>query len=126
MAIITEGHKIFYKRIRWYICGMELKHMQDEVEAWVSQKQHSVKYFPPFEIVSQLVEETGEVAREISHLHGFKKKKDGEQTDGLEGEIGDILFVLCCLANSHGISLDDSFRKTMEKKVNRDQNRFAK
>lgn len=99
--------------------------IQSTVEEWVSQPQHKVKYFPPFEIIAQLSEEVGEVAREISHLHGFKKKKDGEQTDGLEGEIGDILFVLSCLANSHNIDLDQAFSKSMQKRINRDKNRFA-
>ena len=96
------------------------------VEEWVPQPQHKVKYFPPFEIVSQLIEEAGEIAREVSHLHGFKKKKDGEQTDGLEGEIGDALFVLICLANSHGIDLSKAFDKSMDKKNARDKHRFSK
>lgn len=102
-----------------------MNEMQIKVEEWVSQSQHKVKYFPPFEISAQLSEEVGEIAREISHLHGFKKKKEGEETDGLEIEIGDALFVLCCLANSHGINLDEAFAKSIEKKEKRDKNRFS-
>jgi NTP pyrophosphatase (non-canonical NTP hydrolase) len=99
--------------------------MQEKVEEWVSQPQHKVKYFPPFEIQAQLVEEVGEIAREVSHLHGFKKKKEGEETDGLECEIGDVLFVLCCLANSHDIDIDRAFDKSMAKRETRDKNRFG-
>lgn len=106
--------------------AMTVAGLQDSVEEWVSQPQHKVKYFPPFEIVSQMVEELGEIAREVSHLHGFKKKKDGEQTDGLEIEIGDLLFALTCLANSHEIDLAAAFRKSLDKKYGRDQQRFAK
>jgi NTP pyrophosphatase (non-canonical NTP hydrolase) len=98
--------------------------IQKAVEEWVSQPQHKVKYFPPFEICAQLQEEIGEIAREVSHLHGYKKKKDGEKTDGLECEIGDVLFALACLANSHDIDLDKAFNKSMEKKNGRDKNRF--
>lgn len=99
--------------------------IQKSVEEWVSQPQHKVKYFPPFEMCAQLQEEVGEIAREISHLHGYKKKKDGEKTDGLECEIGDTLFALACLANYHEIDLDKAFNKSMEKKNSRDKNRFT-
>jgi NTP pyrophosphatase (non-canonical NTP hydrolase) len=105
---------------------MKKNEMQLRVQAWVMQPQFSVKYFPPFEILAQLVEETGEIARELSDLHGHKKKKEGEITDGLACEIGDVLFVLCCLANSHDINLDDAFEKSIDKKYKRDQERFVK
>jgi NTP pyrophosphatase (non-canonical NTP hydrolase) len=98
--------------------------IQKIVEEWVSQPQHKVKYFPPFEICAQLSEEVGEIAREVSHLHGYKKKKEGEETDGLECEIGDLLFVLSCLANSHDIDLDEAFGKSVAKKNKRDKHRF--
>lgn len=103
-----------------------MKKIQKEVDDWVSQPQHKVKYFPPFEICAQMSEEVGEIAREIAHLHGFKKKKEGEKTDGLEGEMGDLVFALCCLANSHDIDLEEAFYKSMEKKNNRDKFRFKK
>lgn len=103
-----------------------MKKIQKIVEDWVSQPQHKVKYFPPFEICAQLSEEVGEIAREVAHIHGYKKKKKGEKTDGLEGEIGDLLFVLCCLANSNNIDLDKAFDKTMKKKNSRDKFRFSK
>lgn len=104
---------------------MDIRKMQQIVEDWVSQPQHKVKYFPPFEIVSQMCEELGEVAREVAHLHGFKKKKEGEKTDGLETEMGDLLFALMCLANSHGIDLSVAFEKSMNKKKTRDSLRFS-
>lgn len=100
--------------------------MQARVEKWVSQPQHKVKYFPPFQIVSQLTEEVGEIAREVSHLHGFKKKKEGEETDGLSIEIGDALFALTCLANAEGIKISDAFDASMLKREGRDNNRFKK
>jgi NTP pyrophosphatase (non-canonical NTP hydrolase) len=104
---------------------MDLKKLQKNVDEWVSQPQHKVKYFPPFEIQAQLSEEVGEIARELSHLHGFKKKKEGEETDGLKGEIGDLLFVLACLSNSHEIDLEEAFQASMDKKNKRDNERFT-
>lgn len=105
---------------------MELSVMQETVDAWVSQPQHAVKYFPPFQIITQLTEELGEISREVSHLHGFKKKKEGEKTDGLEIELGDMLFSLTCLANSHGIDLASAFEKSMAKRKGRDEKRFSR
>jgi NTP pyrophosphatase (non-canonical NTP hydrolase) len=105
---------------------MKLIDMQSEVDKWVSNPNYSIKYFPPFEICAQLTEEVGEICREISHIHGNKKKKEKEQTDGLECEIGDVLFALTCLANSHDISLESAFNASMNKKNNRDSKRFLK
>jgi NTP pyrophosphatase (non-canonical NTP hydrolase) len=105
---------------------MDLNELQQKVDEWVSNPKFSVKYFPPFEICAQLTEETGEVCREIAHMHGHKKKKEGEETDGLESEIGDVLFVIACLANSHDVDLSKAFKKSFNKKLGRDSKRFLK
>lgn len=83
-------------------------------------------YWEPLEILARLVEETGELAREINHLYGPKKKKSNEDTKELADEIGDIIFTLCCLANSKGIDLDKAFQKVMDKYYNRDNSRYEK
>ncbi|MCB9198097.1 MAG: pyrophosphatase, partial [Flavobacteriales bacterium] len=36
-----------------------------------------------------------------------------------------VLFVLICLANQTGIDLEESMRKNLEKKVNRDKDRHV-
>ena len=77
-------------------------------------------------ILARLVEETGELAREINHLYGPKKKKSEETTKEMADEIGDIIFTLCCLANSKGIDLDEAFKKVMDKYYNRDNSRYEK
>ena len=103
---------------------MEIKDMQKEVDEWI--KQHKLGYFPPFQLLAQLQEELGEVAREVAHIHGHKKKKEAESTDGLQSEVGDVLFALCTLANSEGFSLEESFKNSMDKKYGRDKDRFEK
>ena len=72
------------------------------------------------------MEEVGEVAREVNHLFGPKKKKPSEQTKELSGEIADIIFYLTCLANSLNINLDKSFKAMMNKLNNRDKDRWGK
>ncbi len=103
-----------------------LDQVQSIVDDLLSNPNLSVKYFPPFEIINQMAEELGEVAREVAHLHGHKKKKEGEKTEGLKAELGDLLFAIVCLANSEGISLQEAFDIKMKKFHNRDQKRFEK
>ncbi len=98
--------------------------MQKEVDAWISQYKDG--YWTPHEIMCRLAEETGELAREINHTFGRKKKKSGESDSNLSEELGDILFTIICLANSQAISLDDSFDLAMEKCHGRDKERFEK
>ena len=40
--------------------------------------------------------------------------------------MADILFVLICLANQTGVELEDAFKKSMEKKTNRDKERHKR
>ena len=93
---------------------------------WEWWKQFKDPYWQPHEILARLTEETGELAREINHRWGPKKKKSTEDTRELGEEIGDIIFTLCCLANSQNIDLEESFKSVMEKHYGRDNNRYEK
>lgn len=103
---------------------MSLKEIQDEVDKWVSQ--YKIGYWKPHEILARLTEETGELAREINHIYGPKKKKSSEETKELSDEIADIIFTLSCLANSLNLNLDKSFQRIMNNCYGRDNNRFEK
>lgn len=103
---------------------MSLKEKQKQVDDWVNQ--YKISYFKPPEIITRLAEEVGEVAREVNHLYGPKKKKPSEQTAELGEEIADVIFTLLCLANSKGIDLDESFKKVMDKCYGRDKDRWEK
>ena len=98
--------------------------MQREVDEWVAQ--YKIGYFKPLEIIARLAEETGELAREINHRYGPKKKKSTEENREVEDEIGDILFTLACLANSLGLDMDRGFENTMSKYRDRDKDRWEK
>jgi len=103
---------------------MSLKKIQNDVDEWTSQ--FKPQYWEPHEILARLMEETGELAREVNHLYGIKKKKFPEESKELGDEIADIFFTLCCLANSKGIDLDESWQKMMNKLRSRDNDRFEK
>lgn len=94
---------------------MALKDMQKQVDEWTGQ--FSPQYWPPFEIMTQLQEECGELAREVTHKHGHKKKKDGELSVNLGEEIVDVIFPLICLANSQGINLDEYWDKMIKERL---------
>ncbi len=101
-----------------------MQKIQKQVDEWV--KQYKIGYFKPLEILARLMEEVGELAREINHSFGPKKKKATEKNKEIGDEIGDIIFTLTCLANSLRIDLDKSFKKVMDKVYKRDKDRWKK
>lgn len=103
---------------------MSLRDAQKRVDDWVSQ--YKIPYWKPHEILARMIEEVGELAREVNHIYGPKKKKSTEELKGMEEELGDILFTIFCFANSHNINLDAVFDKVMDKCYGRDKDRFEK
>ncbi|MBX4205894.1 nucleotide pyrophosphohydrolase [Candidatus Microgenomates bacterium] len=101
-----------------------MKKIQKQVNDWVSQ--YTTGYFKPLEILARLIEEVGEVARELNHLFGPKKKKSTEEIKDLGDELADIIFTVICLANSQNIDLDKHFQRVMDKCYGRDKDRFEK
>ncbi|MFH1895957.1 MAG: nucleotide pyrophosphohydrolase [bacterium] len=103
---------------------MPFSKAQVQVDSWV--KNTGPGYWKPHEVLATLVEEVGELAREINHQFGPKKKKKSEPVNELSSEIADVFFVLICLANSLNIDIDDAFSKQMEKVSTRDKDRWRK
>ena len=103
---------------------MELKEAQARVDAWISQFKEG--YWPPLVNLARLMEEVGELARELNHRHGSKPKKADEPEADLALEMADVLFVLLALANEQGIDLDDALERTLEKYRVRDSHRWER
>lgn len=101
-----------------------MSEMQKEVDAYIGQ--FKAGYFSPLANLARLTEEIGELAREINHVYGEKKKKDTEEENTIKAELGDNLFVLLCIANSLDIDMTESFDETMHKFNTRDKNRFER
>lgn len=99
-----------------------MNRFQEETDAWVRDKK--IGYFQPLEMLARLTEEVGELAREFNHRFGPKKKKPTEDTKDIEGELGDILFTLACIANALDVDLERGFETTMEKLHTRDKDRW--
>jgi len=103
---------------------LTLREAQQAVDAWISQFREG--YWPPLSNLARLIEEVGELARELNHRFGHKPKKPGEPEQPLDLEIADCLFVLIALANEQGIDLDDAFRRVLEKYRTRDARRWTR
>lgn len=101
-----------------------LKEMQDEVHAYISQFKEG--YFSPLSMLARMSEEVGELAREVNHQFGEKPKKATEAENSIELELGDILFITICFANSLGIDLTEAHDKVMHKFQTRDKDRWTK
>lgn len=95
-----------------------MKEHQKKVDDWF--KHAGARYWPPLAMMARLSEETGELARELNHRFGPKKKKAEEDVKEVGDEIADIIVTLCCMANSLNLDLDESFNKTMDKLYSRD------
>ncbi|WP_425435164.1 nucleotide pyrophosphohydrolase [Oceanobacillus rekensis] len=101
----------------------DTKEIQQRVDHYISQYKEG--YFSPLALMARLTEEVGEMAREVNHYHGEKPKKLSERENTIEDEMGDIIFVLACFANSLNIDLSESFHIAMHKIETRDKNRWT-
>ncbi|MDR0271577.1 nucleotide pyrophosphohydrolase [Paenibacillus sp.] len=101
-----------------------LAEMQKEVDRYISQFKEG--YFSPLSMLARMTEEVGELAREVNHSFGEKPKKATEEENSIELELGDILFITICFANSLGIDLTEAHDKVMHKFNTRDANRWTK
>lgn len=98
--------------------------LQKEVDQYISQFQEG--YFSPLALTARMTEELGELAREVNHYYGEKPKKSTEKEKTIEEELGDMLFVLICFANSLEIDLEEAHNRVMDKFKTRDANRWTK
>lgn len=101
-----------------------MKDMQNEVDTYIGQFKEG--YFSPLAMMARLTEEMGELAREINHTYGEKPKKSTEKEKLIEEELGDVLFVMICLANSLNIDLTEAHDIVMNKFNTRDKNRWTR
>ena len=100
-----------------------LKEIQKKTHNWIIKHGG---YWSPLSMLAAIVEEIGELARELNHLEGEKPKKEKSNSskDRLGEELGDLLFSITCIANYYEIDLNSHFKKIIEKFTTRDANRF--
>jgi NTP pyrophosphatase (non-canonical NTP hydrolase) len=86
--------------------------LQREADGWIHSHGG---YWSPLSQFVRLVEEVGELGRELNHRFGDKPRRAKDRAGSLPDELGDILFIVALLANSLEIDLDAAWRTTLEK-----------
>lgn len=98
--------------------------IQHEVDEYIGQFKEG--YFHPLSMLARMTEEVGELAREVNHQFGEKPKKKTEQENSIQNELGDLIFIITCFANSLEIDLQEAFDEVMNKYNTRDRNRWTR
>jgi NTP pyrophosphatase (non-canonical NTP hydrolase) len=101
---------------------LTLRQAQADIDAWIARNGG---YWPPLALLARLAEETGEVARAYNHRFGPKRPKPDEPPEDLAGELGDVLWILLCMANEQGIDLSTQLDRVMQKIRVRDAGRHG-
>ncbi len=101
-----------------------MQEMQKEVDTYISQFKEG--YFSPLAMLARMTEELGELSREVNHYYGEKPKKSTEKENTVEEELGDMLFVMICFANSLNIDLQEAHDRVMKKFQTRDKDRWTR
>jgi NTP pyrophosphatase (non-canonical NTP hydrolase) len=101
-----------------------VRDLQEEVDQYIGQFKEG--YFSPLALMARMTEELGELAREVNHYYGEKPKKNDEEEKTIEEELGDMLFVMICFANSLNIDLQKAHDRVMAKFNTRDKDRWTR
>jgi len=64
-------------------------------------------------MVTDLLEEAGEVAAIVKGLEGFKPPEKPKTKDMLATELSDLLYIIFVLAEYYGIELEEVFLQTV-------------
>ena len=67
----------------------------------------------PFVMVTDLLEEAGEVAAVVKGLEGFKPPEKPKTKEMLATELSDLLYIIFVLAEHYGIELEEVFLQTV-------------
>jgi NTP pyrophosphatase (non-canonical NTP hydrolase) len=103
---------------------LTIRAAQQAVDDWIGQFKEG--YWPPLANLTRLIEEVGELARELNHRSGPKTKKPTEPEQDLALELADILFVIITIANEQKIDLEEAFNRVLEKYRVRDSDRWER
>ncbi|MFX1589663.1 MAG: nucleotide pyrophosphohydrolase [Promethearchaeota archaeon] len=96
--------------------------VQNIIDDWI--RKHG-GYWPPLAMLAAIIEEIGELAKEINHLEGYKPKKYKNSEINIGEELADVLYALICIANYYKIDLDQELDSVINKYSSRDSKRFV-
>ncbi|MBY8987551.1 MAG: nucleotide pyrophosphohydrolase [Candidatus Lokiarchaeota archaeon] len=94
---------------------------QKKIDKWILNHGG---YWSPLSMFSAIVEELGELAKEINHLEGFKPKKPEDKATKIGEELADVIFAIICVANYYKIDINHELDLAIDKFAKRDSSRF--
>jgi len=68
-------------------------------------------------MVTDLLEEAGEVAAVVKGLEGFKPPDKPKTKEMLATELSDLLYIIFVLAEHYGIELEEAFMQTVNDRI---------
>lgn len=89
-----------------------LKVWQQEVDEWLRRRG---RYWQPLSQFVRLVEEVGELGRELNHRFGDKPRTPKDEPGSASEELGDILFIVLLLANTLEVDLEAALMSVLAK-----------
>lgn len=100
-----------------------LAELQSRVDRYI--RATGKGYFDELTNLARLTEETGELARIYARTRGQLKPKTSDDVSptALRREMGDLLFVLICLANQADVDLGAAVEEVLRKYDERDAGR---
>ncbi len=104
---------------------MTVSQWQKIVDNWIVE--YGVRYFDIKTNNLLLVEEMGEFTRLIARHYGEQSFKSSDDKDDIQAkiqeELGDMIFVITCMANQMDIDLQRVLEQNIAKKTLRDKDR---
>lgn len=91
-----------------HLCWANFKKINSELDS------RRGRTWTPFVMVTDLLEEAGEVAAVIKGLEGFKPAEKPKTREMLATELSDLLYIIFVLAEHYGIQLNESFPQTVD------------
>ena len=90
-----------------HLCWKNFRKINDKLNSRRGKK------WTPFVMVTDLLEEAGEVAAVVKGLEGFKPPEKPKTKEMLAMELSDLLYIIFVLAEHYGISLEETFLQTV-------------
>ncbi|HDD69886.1 MAG TPA: hypothetical protein ENG19_02030 [Candidatus Bathyarchaeota archaeon] len=90
-----------------HLCWKTFRKINDKLDA------ERGKGWTPFVMVTDLLEEAGEVAAVVKGLEGFKPPEKPKTKEMLATELSDMLYMVFVLAEHYGIELEEAFLQTV-------------
>jgi NTP pyrophosphatase (non-canonical NTP hydrolase) len=104
---MVVNHVSITVRDAQYLCWKNFRKINDKLDPSRGQG------WTLFVMITDLLEEAGEVAAAVKGLEGFKPPEKPKTKEMLATELSDLLYIIFVLAEHYGINLEESFLQTV-------------